>query len=62
VEMCAMSNRCAHLHESYRTYGTALWVGAVPGNFVPGYDRIVPPGHYSSLSRYGSPRANRGLG
>jgi hypothetical protein len=22
---------------------------------VPGYDRIVPPGHYSSLSRGGSP-------
>jgi hypothetical protein len=26
-----MPNRCAYLHESYRTYGTALWVGAVPG-------------------------------
>jgi hypothetical protein len=29
--------------------GRLFWVGAVPGTFVPGYDRIVPLGHYSSL-------------
>jgi hypothetical protein len=51
-----MSNRCIHLHESYRTLldGSLGWRCA--RHFVPGYDRIVPPGHYSSLSMYGSPR------
>src|SRR3984893_2814077 len=50
VEMCAMSNRCAHLHESYRTLRDGSLGWRCPRHFVPGYDRIVLP------RRYGRPR------
>ena len=42
------SNRCAHLQESYRPYGTALLGWRCPRHFVPGYDRTVPPGHFAA--------------
>jgi hypothetical protein len=50
-EMGAMSNRCAHLHESYRTLRDGSLGWRYSRQFVPGYDRIVSLGHYSSLSR-----------
>jgi hypothetical protein len=49
-----MSRRCAHLHEPYRTLRDGSLGWCFPWHFVPGYDRIVPPGHNSSLSRYAS--------
>jgi len=29
-------------------YGTALWGWRCPRHFVPGYGRIVPPGHFAT--------------
>jgi hypothetical protein len=39
------SNRCAHLHESYRTLRDGSLGWRFSRHFVPGYDRTVPPGH-----------------
>jgi hypothetical protein len=52
VETGGMSNRCAYLHESYRTLrdGSLGW-RTCSRHFVPGYDRIVPLGHYFTALR-----------
>jgi hypothetical protein len=39
-----MSNRCAYLHESYRTLRDGSLGWRCPRHFVPGYDQPVPPG------------------
>ncbi|MBV8227246.1 MAG: hypothetical protein JO232_18870 [Verrucomicrobia bacterium] len=50
---CAItSNRIgAHTDTDHTVpYGTALWGGAIPRHFVPGYDRAVPLGHFATAS------------
>jgi hypothetical protein len=42
-------------------YGTALLGGTVPRHFVPGYDRVVPPGHVHTPHVPTSPRRHAPL-
>jgi hypothetical protein len=45
-------NRGAHICKNQTVpYGTALFEGAIPRHFVPGYDRTVPPGQNHSPRR-----------
>ena len=37
---------CVHLQESHRTLRDGSFGWRSPRHFVPGYDRIVPPGHF----------------
>jgi hypothetical protein len=41
-------NRFAHLHESDRALRDGSFGRRCPRHFVPGYDRIVPPGHFAT--------------
>ena len=40
----SLSNRCAHLHESYRTLRDGSFGVVLSRHFVPGYDRCCPYG------------------
>src|SRR6476646_3906295 len=57
VEMCVVFLKFRHAHHRIGAYtcanqtvpyGTALLGWRFPRHFVPGYDRIVPPGHFAT--------------